>query len=96
MPVRRAACVSSALIMRMIGASSSDSSKSSISGMSCISRDKVDFAFHFAHDLRCAAVVARVRRIDRRGKFGHRQAHDGKCAEITGRLRRVRRRWFYR
>ncbi len=36
----RAAWVSRALIMRMIGASSSDSSRSSTSGMSCISRDR--------------------------------------------------------
>lgn len=36
----RAACVSSALIMRMIGASSSDSSRSSTAGMSCIRRDR--------------------------------------------------------
>ena len=36
----RAACVSSALSMRMIGASPADSSRSSTAGSSCIMRDR--------------------------------------------------------
>ncbi len=36
----RAACVNSALSMRMIGASPADSSRSSTAGNSCIMRDR--------------------------------------------------------
>ena len=45
----RAACVSSALSMRMIGASSLASSRSSTAGSSCIMRDRSASLSHLAH-----------------------------------------------
>ena len=67
----------------MIGASSSDSSRSSTSGNLLHQTRQIDFAFHFAHHLRRAAIVARIRLVDRQREFVSGQTHHGKRAEIA-------------
>ncbi|MET3243551.1 hypothetical protein ABIE53_000296 [Burkholderia sp. OAS925] len=51
--------------------------------MSCISREEVDFAFHFADHLSRAAVLARVGLVDRLREFVGGKTHHRHRAEVA-------------